>query len=263
MPFSSFSSSSTQQINEQSSGTVRKRQNPQHNAMVAPPRAIKSKVVVLGDMGVGKTSILLRHDGQGFTSQMSSTLGASYICSRSRANNGREFELQIWDTAGQERFRSMVPLYMRNSSAAMLVFDITNRQSFRDLASWIKEVERIDETGNVLLFIVANKCDLKEMRMVSEEEGRQFAEKQNAHYCETSALSGKGIETVMSSIAECLLQEQQRLLKESAELGHSSFDLATSSVADAVDEKGAKRRGEEKKNGSGGNASGRGCCTIL
>uniref|UniRef100_A0A914GQX4 Uncharacterized protein n=1 Tax=Globodera rostochiensis TaxID=31243 RepID=A0A914GQX4_GLORO len=258
MPFSSFSSPSNQQNNgqQQSSSAVRKRQQNQPHNAATHQRALGSKVVVLGNMGVGKTSILLRHDGQGFTSQMSSTLGASYICSRSKADNGREFELQIWDTAGQERFRSMVPLYMRNSSAAMLVFDITNRQSFRDLESWIKEVERIDETGHVFLFVVANKCDLNEMRMVSEEEGRQFAEKQNAHYCETSALSGKGIETVMSAIAECILQEEQRLLKQSLELGNSVFDLASPAASEETDAGGAKGRG-------GGRGNGKGCCAIL
>uniref|UniRef100_A0A914GT07 Uncharacterized protein n=1 Tax=Globodera rostochiensis TaxID=31243 RepID=A0A914GT07_GLORO len=271
MPFSSFSSPSNQQNNgqQQSSSAVRKRQQNQPHNAATHQRALGSKVVVLGNMGVGKTSILLRHDGQGFTSQMSSTLGASYICSRSKADNGREFELQIWDTAGQERFRSMnADKYLWRKGYAEKAQNLTNYDQFpffhhfcvrrigRDLESWIKEVERIDETGHVFLFVVANKCDLNEMRMVSEEEGRQFAEKQNAHYCETSALSGKGIETVMSAIAECILQEEQRLLKQSLELGNSVFDLASPAASEETDAGGAKGRG-------GGRGNGKGCCAIL
>uniref|UniRef100_A0A183BJ08 Ras-related protein Rab-21 n=1 Tax=Globodera pallida TaxID=36090 RepID=A0A183BJ08_GLOPA len=98
------------------------------------------------------------------------------------------------------------------------------------------------------------------MRMVSEEEGRQFAEKQNAHYCETSALSGKGIETVMSAIAECILQEEQRLLKQSLELGNSVFDLASPAASEGTETGGgAKGRG----GGRGGGGNGKGCCAIL
>jgi len=155
---------------------------------------------------VGKTSILLRHDGQGFTSLMSSTLGASYVCSKS-SHAGREVKLQIWDTAGQERFRSMVPMYLRSAAAAILVFDITNKHSFDDLDSWICEVSRSENGSAVSLFILGNKCDLERNRCVSEAEGREFATRKGAHYFETSALSGKGIETTMVLIAEEVLHQ--------------------------------------------------------
>uniref|UniRef100_A0A915E2P7 Ras family protein n=1 Tax=Ditylenchus dipsaci TaxID=166011 RepID=A0A915E2P7_9BILA len=152
---------------------------------------------------------------------MSSTLGASFVGAKSNYN-GREVELQIWDTAGQERFRSMVPMYLRNSIACILVFDITDRQSFSNLSGWINEIERSD-CQPVALFIMANKSDLESRRSVDLVEAKQFAQNHKAHYFETSALTGKGIETAMVHIADCVLRrvEQTGLDKQAIYL-HSS-----------------------------------------
>uniref|UniRef100_A0A914RNK3 Uncharacterized protein n=1 Tax=Parascaris equorum TaxID=6256 RepID=A0A914RNK3_PAREQ len=97
---------------------------------------LKVKVVIVGSTGVGKTSIVMRLDGQGFSSKVSSTLGASFIVS-SFLVSGRRIELQIWDTAGQERYMSMVPMYVRNAVAALVVYDVSMKQTFNDLNKWI------------------------------------------------------------------------------------------------------------------------------
>ncbi|CAK5076187.1 unnamed protein product [Meloidogyne enterolobii] len=223
---------------------------------------LKAKVVMLGNMGVGKTSILLRHDGQGFTSKLSSTQGAFFICSRPKINDGREFELQVWDTAGQERFRSMVPLYLRNTAAALVVFDITDRQSFRELGFWIKVLEHNSEYSNILLFIIGNKSDLNGERKVSVQEAIKFAEEQNAKYFETSALNGRGIETAMQAIAESILIESENRSSSSNYFG-SSFNLLPSENGEDNEEeiKNNKIIKQQKKQKNSFNLIS--CCSIL
>ncbi|KAL7074541.1 hypothetical protein ACQ4LE_006466 [Meloidogyne hapla] len=225
---------------------------------------LKAKVVMLGNMGVGKTSILLRHDGQGFTSKLSSTQGAFFICSRPKIHDGREFELQVWDTAGQERFRSMVPLYLRNTAAALVVFDITNRQSFRELGSWIKALEHNSEYSNIILFIIGNKSDLSGERKVSLQEAIKFAEEQNAKYFETSALNGRGIETAMQAIAESILVESEQRSSSSSHFG-SSFNLIPSENGEDYnslnkEEINNKKQKKQQQNSSFNLIS---CCSIL
>ncbi|CAD5209059.1 unnamed protein product [Bursaphelenchus xylophilus] len=168
-------------------------------------KCYRAKVVMVGDSGVGKTSILLRYDGQGFTSCLSQTLGASFISSTIRCIDSN-VELNIWDTAGQERFRSMAPLYLRNATAAILVYDITRYETFRNLESWVTELER-HAPLDVTKFVMANKSDLEECRVISTEEGREFAERIYATYFETSAMSGRGIESGIKSVAEELLKK--------------------------------------------------------
>ncbi|KAF7633931.1 hypothetical protein Mgra_00006669 [Meloidogyne graminicola] len=229
---------------------------------------LKAKVVMLGNMGVGKTSILLRHDGQGFTSKLSSTQGAFFICSRPKIHDGREVELQIWDTAGQERFRSMVPLYLRNTAAALIVFDITNRQSFKELNCWIKALEHNSEYNHILLFIIGNKSDLSGERKVTEIEAVQFAEEQNAKYFETSALNGRGIETAMQAIAENILLESEQQTCSSSHFG-SSFNLEEEGIGgqenkfnnkNYVNKEENYRKKEEGNNHAFGLVR---CCSIL
>uniref|UniRef100_F1LAC1 Ras-related protein Rab2BV n=1 Tax=Ascaris suum TaxID=6253 RepID=F1LAC1_ASCSU len=165
---------------------------------------LKVKVVVVGSTGVGKTSIVMRLDGQGFSSKVSSTLGASFIVS-SFLVSGRRIELQIWDTAGQERYMSMVPMYVRNAVAALVVYDVSMKQTFNDLNKWIAELER-GSTSPLLLMIVGNKNDLKSARAVSFAEGEAFALQKGALFFETSALSGANIQRAMYALAQRLVE---------------------------------------------------------
>ncbi|KAH7722280.1 Ras family protein [Aphelenchoides avenae] len=215
----------------------------------SPQKPFKAKVVMVGDTGVGKTSILLRHDGQGFTSKISPTLGASFVTSRTKYN-GRDVELSIWDTAGQERFRSMVPMYLRNAAAAILVFEISRRQTYENLGSWIDELTR-SGSESLQLFVMGNKSDLDEFRAVSEEEGHQFAENHNACYFETSALNGKGIEMAMRTIAEELVTHERTSAKDLENVG--SVQLHAN-----------RTNGEVSDNGSGSsNGKSRWCCALM
>ncbi|CAG9533177.1 unnamed protein product [Cercopithifilaria johnstoni] len=167
---------------------------------------LRAKVIFVGRSGVGKTSIILRHDGQGFYSKVSPTLGASFISSFLHLD-GKNVELQIWDTAGQERYSSMLPMYLRNAVAAVIVYDITDRESFQEIKKWVNEVER-GSTIPVSLFIVGNKLDLENARAVQYREGLQYAEQIGAAFYETSAVNGEGIHKVIIAVAEHLLERQ-------------------------------------------------------
>ncbi|KAI6240671.1 Ras family protein [Aphelenchoides fujianensis] len=175
-----------------------------HDLLKPKAQKFKGKVVMLGDSGVGKTSILLRFDGQGFTSCMSPTLTASFLSAKIRLEDA-EVELSIWDTAGQERFRSMLPMYTRNAVAAIFVYDMTRYDSFRHLDQWFNEMTR-NVPSRLVYIVMANKSDLATARVVSESEGREYAASKGALYVETSALNGRGIELGVREIAEQLLE---------------------------------------------------------
>uniref|UniRef100_A0A0R3RVB7 Ras-related protein Rab-5B n=1 Tax=Elaeophora elaphi TaxID=1147741 RepID=A0A0R3RVB7_9BILA len=188
---------------------------------------LRAKIIFVGKSGVGKTSIILRHDGQGFYSKVSPTLGASFISSFLHLN-GKNVELQIWDTAGQERYASMLPMYLRNAVAAVIVYDITDRESFQEIKKWVNEIER-GSTVPVSLFIVGNKLDLESARAVQHHEGAQYAEQIGAAFHETSAMNGDGIHRVIIAVAEHLLERQNdEKNARSTQLDTSSnFDLSS------------------------------------
>ncbi|MFH4980200.1 hypothetical protein AB6A40_006909 [Gnathostoma spinigerum] len=110
--------------------------------------------------------------------------------------------MQIWDTAGQERFRCMVPMYMRDAAAAIIVFDITSRKSFDDVEKWIHELDRCSVEFNPILMIVGNKCDLADQRQVAHGEGLTKAYKYGAKYYEISAFDSNEINTMLFDLAK-------------------------------------------------------------
>lgn len=163
-------------------------------------KTIEGKVVMLGSQGVGKTSLIGRYLGN--FDQASPTIGASFFNCKINLDDAR-IKLQMWDTAGQERFRSMAPMYYRNSNAAMLVFDLTQYSTFAAIKGWVKELQQnVEET--MVLALIGNKSDLVQQRQVDGEEGRRYATTIGATYHEISVLHNEGVETVFLAIAMCL-----------------------------------------------------------
>jgi len=117
--------------------------------------------------------------------------------------NDRTLRLQLWDTAGQERFRSLIPSYIRDSSVAIVVYDITNRKSFENVQKWHDDV-RAERGNEVIVFLVGNKTDLADKRQVSTEEGEAKASALRALFIETSALLGLNIEEMFKKLGEVL-----------------------------------------------------------
>jgi len=159
----------------------------------------KNKLVFLGDEAVGKTSILTRFMYDQFDETYQATIGIDFL-SKTLYLEDRVVRLQLWDTAGQERFRSLIPSYIRDSSVAIVVYDITSKQSYHNVDKWIEDVR--DECGNdVIIMLVGNKSDLNDHRQVTTMEGEEKAKKLNTVFAETSAKSGENIKNLFQSVA--------------------------------------------------------------
>lgn len=162
----------------------------------------KYKLVFLGDQSVGKTSIITRFMYDNFDKNYQATIGIDFL-SKTMYLEDRTVRLQLWDTAGQERFRSLIPSYIRDSSVAVIVYDITNRASFLNTSKWIEDVR--NERGNdVVMMLVGNKTDLKERRQVSVEEGEDRAKAEGIMFIETSAKGGYNIKALFRKLATAL-----------------------------------------------------------
>ncbi|KAG5286527.1 hypothetical protein AALO_G00015810 [Alosa alosa] len=160
------------------------------------------KVCLLGDTGVGKSSIVCRFVQDHFDHNISPTIGASFLTKTVPCGNELH-KFLIWDTAGQERFHSLAPMYYRGSAAAVIVYDITKLDSFQTLKKWVKELK---EHGpeNIVVAIAGNKNDLGDIREVPMKEAKDFAESIAAIFIETSARNAVNVEELFQKISECL-----------------------------------------------------------
>ncbi|BFZ58494.1 GTPase Ryh1 [Savitreella phatthalungensis] len=162
----------------------------------------KFKLVFLGEQSVGKTSLITRFMYDSFDSTYQATIGIDFL-SKTMYLEDRTVRLQLWDTAGQERFRSLIPSYIRDSSVAVVVYDITNRQSFTNTSKWIEDV-RAERGTDVIIVMVGNKTDAGDKRTVTTEEAEKRAEEQGALFIETSAKAGHNVKTLFRKIALAL-----------------------------------------------------------
>ena len=160
------------------------------------------KIVVLGDINVGKTSILSRFRYGSFEPAYMPTLGIDFF-SKNLFYEDKTIRLILWDTAGQERFRSLIPSYLKNADCIIIIYDVTNKESFYSLNHWLRSAK--DNTVDGTIFIICgNKIDLKEKRIVSNEEINEFIQKNDLIYVECSAQSGEGIKELFNTIAQYL-----------------------------------------------------------
>ncbi|XP_055353938.1 ras-related protein Rab-11A-like [Paramacrobiotus metropolitanus] len=144
------------------------------------------KVILVGDVTVGKTNLVGRYTRNTFTSATKATVGVDYATHIVNVD-GKTIKVLIWDTSGQERFQALSNSYYRGAAGALIVYDITMADSFRNVERWLGKLrEHIDE--NAAIMLVGNKSDLEELRTVRKEEGRRFAEKHHLSFIETSAM---------------------------------------------------------------------------
>ena len=158
------------------------------------------KVVLLGSTTVGKTSIMNAEMKKQFNDEESATIGGSFQAIRVDLDNGEPIFLDIWDTAGQERYKSLTAMYYRNCTVAVLVYAINDTATFEALAMWLKELaEKVKPMP--IVYVVGNKCDLEDERVVDTEQAAAFASARNAEFVETSAKTGQGVAELFASIA--------------------------------------------------------------
>jgi small GTP-binding protein len=164
------------------------------------------KSIVVGDGGVGKTALTLRFSKGFFTEDYKMTIGVDFHVKTITIDTPEgpiKAKLQIWDTGGQERFSSIRPMYYRGSLGALLIFDLTNSDSFEHLPQWIEEI-RTNVKGQIPLLLVGNKSDLSDERALSLEEINHFTREFNLYYMETSAKTGEGVGDCFHILA-CLM----------------------------------------------------------
>ena len=162
----------------------------------------KFKLVFLGEQAVGKTSIITRFMYDTFDSMYNPTIGIDFL-SKMMYLEDRTIRLQLWDTAGQERFKSLIPSYIRDSTAAVIVYDVTNVNSFHQTSKWIEEV-RSERGGDIIIILAGNKMDVSSKRQVTTEEGEEKAKELNTMFIETSAKTGYNVKQLFRRVAGAL-----------------------------------------------------------
>ncbi|CAH9099141.1 unnamed protein product [Cuscuta epithymum] len=157
------------------------------------------KYIIIGDTGVGKSCLLLQFTDKRFQPVHDLTIGVEFGARMVSIDN-KQVKLQIWDTAGQESFRSITRSYYRGAAGALLVYDITRRETFNHLASWLEDAKQ-HANANMTIMLIGNKCDLSHRRAVSTEEGEQFAKDNGLIFMEASAKTAQNVEEAFINTA--------------------------------------------------------------
>ncbi|CAK9023651.1 unnamed protein product [Durusdinium trenchii] len=161
-----------------------------------PPKVFHFKLVLLGDASVGKSCLVVRFAKGEFYEYQEPTIGAAFM-TQTVSLSSEVVKYEIWDTAGQERYKSLAPMYYRGAAAAVIVFDITSRESFDAAKSWVAELQNTD----TLIALAGNKSDLEASRAVEREMAKSYADQMGILYMETSAKSGQNVNELFHEIA--------------------------------------------------------------
>ncbi|ETN84184.1 Ras family protein, partial [Necator americanus] len=157
------------------------------------------KLLLIGDSGVGKSCLLLRFADDTYTESYISTIGVDFKI-RTIELDGKTIKLQIWDTAGQERFRTITSSYYRGAHGIIVVYDITDQESFNNVKQWLQEIDRY-ACENVNKLLVGNKCDLTAKRAVETQAAKDYADQLGIPFLETSAKSSTNVEQAFLTMA--------------------------------------------------------------
>ena len=162
------------------------------------------KVLLLGNSDVGKSSLLLRYVDSVWNDAFVPTIGVDFKV-KTLTINEKKVKMQIWDTAGQERFRTVVATYFRGAHGILLLYDVTNKDSFKNLESWLIEIEK-NAKEKVLKILIGNKCDLTDDREISTEEGKAFALRNGMEFMETSAKMNTNVTEAFETLGKLMIE---------------------------------------------------------
>uniref|UniRef100_A0A1B6DGW3 Small monomeric GTPase n=1 Tax=Clastoptera arizonana TaxID=38151 RepID=A0A1B6DGW3_9HEMI len=184
------------------------------------------KFLALGDSGVGKSSFLYRYTDGVFTPKFVSTVGidfrTKYLTYRTQERSQRVL-LQLWDTAGQERFRSITTGFYRGAMGFLLLFDVTNEQSFLEVRNWLDLLRTHSYCDKPDVILCGNKADLADKRQVSEERAKEVAAQYELVYMETSAENGQNISLAIETLLEIVMKRMEIGVDEAMALGDDSY----------------------------------------
>ena len=175
---------------------------PKITIEVAPNNSAKEeykfKVVVVGDSSVGKTNLIKRFINDTFNKDSKATVGVEFL-SKTYLINQEVFKIEIWDTAGQERYKAITTTYYKGAKGALIVYDITRKETFDSVDRWISELNNSGDK-NMTMLLIGNKCDLDSQRQVTKEQGEEKAKAFKVAFLETSASSGENLDVAFEMI---------------------------------------------------------------
>ncbi|XP_031573123.1 ras-related protein Rab-18-B-like [Actinia tenebrosa] len=186
------------------------------------------KILIVGESGVGKSSLLLRFTDDTFDPDIGATIGVDFKV-KTISVEGNRAKLAIWDTAGQERFRTLTPSYYRGAQGVILVYDTCNRDTFDKLEEWLNEVETYSSKKDIIKMLVGNKID-KDNREVERIQGLQFARKYSMLFIEASARTKEGVQLAFEELVEKIIQTPGLWENDSKSSGGLSLSAGAQTV---------------------------------
>ncbi|KAF8794390.1 ras-related protein Rab-3-like [Argiope bruennichi] len=168
------------------------------------------KILIIGNSSVGKTSFLFRYAEDAFTSAFVSTVGIDFKV-KTVFRQDKRVKLQIWDTAGQERYRTITTAYYRGAMGFILMYDVTNEESFNSVRDWVTQIKTYS-WDNAQVVLVGNKCDMEDERVVSTERGKQLADQLGLEFFETSAKENLNVKIVFERLVDIICDKMSESL---------------------------------------------------
>jgi Ras-related protein Rab-1A len=193
------------------------------------------KVLLLGNSDVGKSSLLLRYVDSVWNDAFVPTIGVDFKV-KTLTINEKKVKMQIWDTAGQERFRTVVSTYFRGAHGILLLYDVTNRDSFKNLESWLIEIEK-NAKEKVLKILIGNKCDLTDDREITSDEGKAFALRNGMEFMETSAKMNTNVSEAFETLGKLMIEFNSKS-NTTSQKNNQNKNLKASSGMDLKTKKG-------------------------
>lgn len=168
------------------------------------------KIILIGDSGTGKTSLINRYIYNNFHEKYLCTIGVDFMMKRVVLDDNTVIKLQIWDTAGMEKYKQITSTYYRGAQGAIVVFDLSSQTSFNSVSKWVNDFKQISNPNyHQTIYIVGNKNDLVDKREVTQEDIDNYCEMNNFAYLETSAKTGEGVEKMFMGFAKELVTKYE------------------------------------------------------
>ena len=204
------------------------------------------KILLLGDACTDKSLFLLRYTDKTFQDVHMATIGLDYRLKTMKLKKGKNIKLQIWDTAGQDRFRAITKDYYKGSHGIILLYDVTNLQSFENIKSWIYQI-REEASPNVVIYLVGSKIDLEEERKVTKKDGEKLAEEFGLPFLEVSGKSGINVNEVFDDIVERIDDVYGNLSKKTTKIHKAKKKLFFNFLNNITEKNNNKAKESEKQ----------------
>ncbi|KAL4480810.1 hypothetical protein ABPG72_001679 [Tetrahymena utriculariae] len=170
-----------------------------------------NKIVIIGEGRVGKTSLTLRYCKGEYSDTQESTINVSYLEKTVQVNETDKVNIAIWDTAGQEKYKALAPMFYQEAVCAIIVTDITFKESFDKVKMWVTELTSVLDPNKLIICIVGNKCDLENNRQISKQFAQEYSQSVGAHHFLTSAKNNRGVDELFQYIEILKRQKQKKV----------------------------------------------------